>query len=174
MFAVEHGGAVRQGRRKLARPFDSRHPIHIVLRSSRARGNWSLLHRRNRDHIRRFTRAIAIRYEIKVERFSNLGNHVHLLVRARTRAQFQGFLRELGGTLACLVTGAKKGHAVGKFWDFLTYTRIIDFKAALKKIERCFVENLFATLLKCHRSRAARLLGAPITGWAHTILQPPD
>ena len=34
--ALKHGGDVRKGRRKVARPVDPKRPIHLVLTSSRA------------------------------------------------------------------------------------------------------------------------------------------
>jgi hypothetical protein len=38
--SVEHGGQLRIGRRKIARPFSGRLPLHVVLQSTRARGSW--------------------------------------------------------------------------------------------------------------------------------------
>ncbi len=42
-----HGGDLRNGRRKVARPFSHKNAIHVVLRSHRARGRWSMLARAN-------------------------------------------------------------------------------------------------------------------------------
>src|SRR5437773_904919 len=46
-----HGGAYAMGKRKTRRPYDSKRPIHLVLRSKRARGELSMLRFRNRNHI---------------------------------------------------------------------------------------------------------------------------
>jgi len=55
----------------------------------------------------------------------NVGNHLHLLARARRRADFQSFLRDLGGSLAIAVTGARKGNRIGRFWDKLAWSRVV-------------------------------------------------
>jgi REP element-mobilizing transposase RayT len=122
---VTHGGDTRRGRRKITRPFSPRLSTHLVLRSSKARGAWSLRHRANRAPLERliYTRAAAA--GVKVYRLANVGNHLHLLVKAPTREAFQSFLRTLAGLSARLVTGARKGLAQGKFWDAPAYSRVI-------------------------------------------------
>ncbi|HLD99923.1 MAG TPA: transposase, partial [Bdellovibrionota bacterium] len=121
----EHGGNHSKGIRKTRRPIDLKSPVHLVIRSSRAKGAWSMLHPRHVEHIDRAAQKIARRHGVQLWRYSNVGNHLHLLVKTRTRTGFQNFLRELTGTVASIVTGAKKGNPVGKFWDSLAYTRIV-------------------------------------------------
>ena len=77
---TEHGGALRRGRRKLERPVSTRRPMHVVLTSQRARGEWSL--RKHDQVVRGALRALARRFEIRVYDFANVGTHLHLLVRA--------------------------------------------------------------------------------------------
>jgi len=50
---LQHGGELTRGRRKTARPLDPKRPVHLVLRSSRAKGPWSLLHPKNERRVRR-------------------------------------------------------------------------------------------------------------------------
>ena len=163
---VEHGGELRKGKRKTMRPFDPRRAMHIVLRSSRARGDWSMLRPKNRDNVERLTRAIAKSRGISLYRYSNVGNHLHLLVRARSRKAFQSFLRELTGTIAALITGAKKGNAIGKFWDRLAYTRIVTWGRDFRNLELYFIKNLFeAAGLLTRKAKAAGLRVIPLEGW---------
>src|SRR4051812_25976221 len=79
----EHGGSVRAGLRKLARPFDGSRPLHIVLRSSRATGAWSLRLRSTEVRVRETLNRLARRHGIRVYRFAAAGNHLHMLARAR-------------------------------------------------------------------------------------------
>src|SRR5689334_21964800 len=88
LFRTEHGGSVRLGRRKGARPVATRRPMHLVLRSSRARGPWSLRGPRTDGRIRETMRALARRYGVRVYEFANAKNHLHLLIRARRRDCF--------------------------------------------------------------------------------------
>jgi hypothetical protein len=102
---------------------DPRRPLHLVLRSSRAKGSWSLhVHERK---ARLLTHRLAARFHVRVYRLANSGNHLHLLVKAPTREASQNYLRALAGMLARAVTGARKGRPVGKFWDHLAFSRVV-------------------------------------------------
>src|SRR5262245_53341334 len=116
---LEHGGDVLKGKRKEMRPFSPKASIHIVLRSSRARGPWSMLHRRNRSRVERTIYGFASANHVRVYRFANVGNHLHLLVRTPSPEGLQRFLKTVGGIIPRLITRARKGSRVGKFWDGL-------------------------------------------------------
>jgi REP element-mobilizing transposase RayT len=122
---LEHGGDIGVGKRKIARPVDTRRPLHIVLRSSRARRSWSMLRPEIAPHIRRAIASLARRYDVRVYRHANVGNHIHLLATVRSRPALQSFLRVFAGVTARLVTGARRGRPVGRFWDRLAYSRIV-------------------------------------------------
>ncbi|MBI3557763.1 MAG: transposase [Deltaproteobacteria bacterium] len=122
---LDHGGEIRKGKRKLARPVDTKRPMHLVLRSTRAKGRWSLLAPGNGRVVRRLVFELAAPSEVRVYDFANSGNHIHLLVRARTRKGFQRYLRALTGLLARRITGARKGRRVGRFWDALAFSRVV-------------------------------------------------
>jgi hypothetical protein len=91
----EHGGTVRQGRRKLARPVSTRRPMHVVLSGERARGPWSV--RRHERAVKEALRAMARRHGVRVYEFANVGTHLHLLLRVRRIEAFRAFLRSLPG-----------------------------------------------------------------------------
>src|SRR5882724_12148580 len=125
LVRTEHGGAVRRGRRKLERPVSVRRPMHVVLTSQRARGPWSL--RRHDRTVRDALRAMAGRFGIKIYDFANVGTHLHLLVRARRRASFQGFLRSFAGIVARRVTGARRGRPTGRFFVGIAWSRVVNW-----------------------------------------------
>src|SRR5687768_13525122 len=104
-----HGGAIREGKRKLARPFDPKRPLHIVLRSSLARGEQSLLRARFEKRVKHLVYSSAERAGVRVYRYANSGTHLHLLIRAKSREKLARFLRTAAGLIAREVTGAKKG-----------------------------------------------------------------
>ena len=120
---TEHGGAVRRHRRKLERPVSVRRPMHVVLTSHRARGPLSL-----REHdraVRDALRAMAHRFGIRIYDFANVGTHLHLLIRARRRESFQGFLRSFAGIVARRVTGARRGRPSGRFFSGIAWSRVV-------------------------------------------------
>jgi len=122
---AQHGGTSRTGQRKTSRPLEPTLPLYVVLRSSRARGKWSLARPPTRTAVKETLRALSARHGIKVFEFSNGGDQVHLLLRAESRASFQAFLRAFAGLVARQVTGARKGKPSGRFWDALTYSRVL-------------------------------------------------
>jgi REP element-mobilizing transposase RayT len=122
---TEHGGTLRRGHRKTERPVSTRFPMHVVLHSQRACGDWSLS--RHAPGIRRALGTCAQRNGIKVHAFANVGSHLHLLVRARRREAFQGFLRSFAGIVARVVTGARRSRPLqgGRFWSALAWSRVV-------------------------------------------------
>jgi REP element-mobilizing transposase RayT len=136
---LEHGGDIRKGKRKLARPFDPKRPLHLVMRSTRAKGPWSLL--KSQKVVKSLVYGIARRYEVRIYQFANSGNHLHFLVRAKKKRNFQNFLRVLAGKIAQGITGAKKGHAIGKFWDSLTYSRLLSWGREFLNVRFYVIQN---------------------------------
>jgi REP element-mobilizing transposase RayT len=145
----DHGGSLGQGKRKTARPFSHKHAVHVVLRSEKAKGTWSLLTSKNEKLVDRLLEACARRYHIKIYRFINVGNHLHLLVKAESRQylvakkEFQGFLRQFAGMIAFSITGAKKGAARGGFWRRLVYTTIVQWGRQYNAVKDYFTKNFF-------------------------------
>jgi REP element-mobilizing transposase RayT len=122
---TQHGGEVRRGQRKLERPVSTRRPMHVVLTSHRARGPWSL--RRHDRAVRDVLRRMARRFEVRIYDFANVGSHLHVVLRARRREAFQGFLRSFAGIVARRVTGARRGRRSGRFFDRLAWSRVVSW-----------------------------------------------
>lgn len=154
-FRTEHGGTLRRGRRKEARPLATKRPVHVVLRSSRARGQWSFLHTRNRMTVEKLARGTASAFGVKVRQFANSGTHLHLIVQGRRREGLQGFLRTFPALLARHITGAKKGSPKGRFWDALAYTRVVTWGRELIALRRYLLRNdLEAVGFLAHHERS--------------------
>jgi len=120
-----HGGAASKGRAKVARPIATKRPMHVILKSTRAVKEWSLL--RHRAGVDKITNDVANRFGVKLYRVANVGNHLHLLVQVKRREHFQNFLRVLAQKIMFLVTRARKGSPVGKFWDALAFSRVVEW-----------------------------------------------
>jgi len=136
---MAHGGSTRKGKRKLQRPFVPRKPMHLVLRSSKARGALSLL--RHDGKIDAILRGQAAKHFVKLQSFVNVGNHLHLKVKANSRAGFQAFLISASAMIARAVTGARRGRGFGKFWDALAYTRVLITEFEEKTLDKYFSAN---------------------------------
>jgi REP element-mobilizing transposase RayT len=115
--------------------------MHVVLGSDRAKGPWSLKRADNDAKIRDAMRDIAKRHKVKVYELANGGSNLHLLLHAKRREDFQRFLRAFAGISARLVTGARKGNPVGKFWDGLAYSRVIEWGDEFKDVRNRLSEG---------------------------------
>jgi REP element-mobilizing transposase RayT len=120
-----HGGILTKGKRKIRRPLDTQKPLHLVMRSSKARGELNFLKVQNRTKVENIVRKQAAKFGIRIASFANVGNHLHLLLRISNRKGFQAFLKSTTALIARAVTKARKGNPFGKFWDTLAYTRIL-------------------------------------------------
>ncbi len=119
--------------------------MHLVLRSSQAKGERSLLH--ESKFIQLLIARLAKRFRVRVYEQANSGNHLHLLVRAETRDGFKQFLMALSGRIAQKMTGAAKGKPLAaKFWDFIPFTRIVEWGRAFAIVRRYVIQNTLETL----------------------------
>jgi REP element-mobilizing transposase RayT len=147
--AVSHGGDLALGKRKIRRPIDPKQALHVVLRSSKAQGALSMLRPKNAEHIHQLTQKLSRRWGVRIYRYANVGNHIHLLVKVPSRAIWQRFIRELTGGIALIVTGAKKGAGLERnetgrgFWDRLVFTRIVGFGRDFNGVMQYLIKNLF-------------------------------
>ena len=123
--AKSFGGNLGQGKRKTARPLDRGKPLHLVMRSSKAKGALSL--KTKEIEIESLLRKAARHSGVRIENFANVGNHLHILLRFQNRGLFQKWLKNIAGKIARLITGARKGRPFGKFWDALAFTRIVSW-----------------------------------------------
>lgn len=153
---AQHGGELAKGKRKTFRPVDPKQALHVVLRSSKAKGALSMLHPKHCNHVESFVRKTARRWGVRIYRFANVGNHIHLLIQVPTREAWKRFSKELSGGIAQIVTGARKGAALTRtkdmsvpesaqraFWDHLLFTRIVSFGRDFQGVGRYLIKNLF-------------------------------
>jgi REP element-mobilizing transposase RayT len=138
---TEHGGEVRKGKRKLARPFDSKRALHVTLRSERAQGEWSMLRLEKSKAIKTLVYTLARKNQVRIYQFANSGNHLHLLLRAKEHKGFKKFLRTLTSLTSRIVTGARKGNPVGKFWDALAWSEIVNWGRQFFNVRYYVIQN---------------------------------
>jgi len=135
------GGRLQEGRRKSARPLNPKATLHLVLKSSRAKGEWSFMNRKHKTRIHDLLQKLAKENGIKIHQYANVGNHLHLLIQLRDRKSFQKFLRVFSGRVALMIAQAKRGNAQGKFWDELAFSRIVQWGRDFKRIVYYFFKN---------------------------------
>lgn len=136
-----HGGRFSLRARKTRRWVSTSKTMHIVLRSNRAVGPWSMLQRKHRARIRHLVWDTAARCGVKIHGFQNVGNHLHIHVRAPTRVGWQYFLRVFPQRVMFAVTGAKKGNPKGRFWALLAFSRVVEWGREHKTLRKYLNKN---------------------------------
>ncbi len=143
--SLEHGGALRKGKRKIIRPISTSHPIHLVYRSSKARARLSFLNFSSR--IDKILSQQGQKFGLTIYKTANSGNHLHVVIRGKKRTGIQKFFISTTALIARLVTGAKKGKKFGKFWDHPLYSRVVSsWKREFQDVKDYLVQNTLETL----------------------------
>jgi len=135
----EFGGTLNKGRRKNARPLDTKRSLHLVLKCT----NPFLLLRR-RAEIEKEIYRMCRRFGLKIYRIAIQADHIHLSVRVPSRILYFRWIRGLTSSLVRKASGLK--------FALRPYSRIVswgrEFKAICNYIFANFQEGDF--ILHCH------------------------
>jgi REP element-mobilizing transposase RayT len=122
------------------RPMDAKKALHLVLRSSQATGPRSFKHV---DYEAKVWEIISTHTEntgVRIYEYGNGGNHLHLLIRAKHRDDYNSFIRIISGLIARLVGKSQRGQPLkGKFWDSRPFTRIVSFNKREFRIAKAYL-----------------------------------
>ena len=128
-----YGGELLKTRKGRAgpRPLATRDTMHLVLRSTKASGEWSF--KKHDGRIREIIAKFSRKYGVKVLSLANVGNHLHFQLKLGKRQLWNPFIRAVTATIAMAVTGVSrwnqpsqaKGGRKGKFWDYRPFTRVV-------------------------------------------------
>jgi REP element-mobilizing transposase RayT len=92
--------------------------------------------------IRRLLKQLSHRYQVTVYEHSVNSNHLHVVLRAKTRKGFQTFLRVFAGQVAQKITKAFKGTGLKtSFWEFPPFTRILEWGKAFLTARQYVLQN---------------------------------
>lgn len=163
----EFGGAhLKNSHAKKARPIALKKAMHLTLRSSMAKGEKSFRASNDRiSKIEKMVRKQAKAFGVEIYRYANVGNHLHLLVKAHSKRGFICFLRAISGLIARIALGAERGKAklaesTKGFWDQRPWTRILftwtEFKNVRKYVEQNFNEAMGFVTYKPRKLRSYR------------------
>jgi REP element-mobilizing transposase RayT len=123
----EFGGIYDSTRdcRKKPRPLSYRCSMHFVLRSSQAIGRKSF--RNFRKPIDDILNKFAAKHRVKIVRYANSNNHLHLQLALQTRHSYKAFIRAVSAAIAMKVAGKSRWNKVAKkFWDRRPWSRIVE------------------------------------------------
>ncbi len=130
--AKTFGGQLLQNKRKSKRPLSIRAPIHLVIKSEKAKGNLSFVN--HQSVIVRAISAISKKWNVTVYDKAINFNHVHFVIRIKSESDYRSWIRELASEIVRLIS-IKTGTKLIQFFSLRPWTRILrwgrDFKNAL-------------------------------------------
>jgi REP element-mobilizing transposase RayT len=133
----ELGGSTLKGNPRHKRPFDSKKLLHVVLKSSLCKGSQSMLHKRYQRRIQATLHFYAKRNNVKIYRYQNVGNHLHIILQTAKLINYTRFIKALSGRIAQVIkiqmglscSGGdptkKSTTSKNKFWDYRPFSRVV-------------------------------------------------
>lgn len=112
----DFGGSLSLGKRKSKRPLSTKKPMHLVLKSGKAKGAFAF--RPSDQKMKMLVVKMANKFEIKLYTCSLNWSHAHLVIRIPGRRQYNSFIRALTGAMV-LKLGAAKG-----FFTLRPFTKV--------------------------------------------------
>ena len=111
------------------RPLATRDTMHLVLRSAKAKGDWSF--KKHDRRIREIIEKFSNKYGVKVLSLANVGNHLHFQLKLSRHHLWNPFIRAVTAAITIAVTGNNRWNTgwsrenKGKFWDYRPFTRVV-------------------------------------------------
>src|SRR4051812_41549391 len=100
---LSFGGAASKGKRKTKRPVRRSRPLHVVIKSSKAKGLLSFLSPNHKMGIEEIVRSYARKCFIRIDRMVNVGTHLHLKIRFSNHRTLARFFRTITALIARMV-----------------------------------------------------------------------
>ncbi len=126
-YKKEFGGSLLEGKRKAERPLSTKHPLHLILKSSCSGvfnpGNISL---------EKLIRSQAKKFGIKIYELALNWSHIHFILKIESRKDYNKFIRSLTAALAKRIRKLKPHLEV--IFDLRPFTRIISWGRDFKRV----------------------------------------
>ena len=143
------GSLLKNSHAKGRRPFSPKKPMHIVMRSSLARGQFSMRHPKHIQRIKEIIKTHSHASGVRVYRFANSGNHLHLLVLTRSMHALRRFLRAVTGLIARYILKTEKTRPLPQgvaFWDQRPFSRIVTWGKEYAGVAAYLLQNTLEAL----------------------------
>ncbi len=138
-YKREFGGSLLDGKRKSKRPLSTKHPLHLILKSSH-----NGLFNPGNQSLEKLIRSQAKKFGIKIYDLALNWSHIHFLIKLQDRRDYVKFVRSLTSILAIKIRKMKP-HLKAIF-DLRPYTRIISWGRDFKEVLNYQVLNQLEAL----------------------------
>lgn len=135
------GSLLKKGNPRGQRPLCSKRPIHVTMRAEWARGGRSFLKPRVARSFEHLIAYCARRSGVRVYRYQNVGNHIHMVVRLRRRSSWLAFSRSFTSLLKARLE-LLWGIRIKKLFDHRPFTRVGTWGREFRTLSEYTLKNL--------------------------------
>lgn len=135
------GPLLRKAKYRTSRPITTKSPMHLILKSSKAKGSWSFLNFHNHKKIRILLIYYARKYRVQLRELSFGQQFIHMNIQVKSRKDYLKFIRVSTCAIAMKIAkvnrlnGAEKNKRNKlKFWDFRPLTAAMPINLSKLKI----------------------------------------
>ncbi len=151
-YRKEFGGSLLEGKRKTKRPLSTKHPLHLILKSSYsgvfAPGNISL---------EKLIRSQAKKFGLKIYDLALNWSHIHFILKIESRKDYNKFIRSLTAILAKRIRKLKPHLEV--IFELRPFTRIISWGRDFKRVLEYAILNqmeAFGMIIRTKRKKSRK------------------
>ncbi len=123
-----YGGELLKKRkaRQQRRPLSTKSTMHLALRSSQAKGEWSFKKKDNHEEIAKVIQKFSLKYGIQILKLANVGNHLHFQIKLSSLHTYKRFIKAITSAIVMKITKTNKFNKLeNKFWDYRPFTRVV-------------------------------------------------
>lgn len=130
----EFGGNLSSvGKRKGARPLVFSKPMHLVLKTSKAKGKYAFS---PTDHrLKQLIQKMGYKFGVKIYSVAQNWSHIHVVIKLPNRLAYQKFIRALTGAMVLKLKAAKG------FFDMAPYTKIASWGQQFQNLKLYSLKN---------------------------------
>jgi len=150
----------RKGRSH-GRPIATKSSMHVVLRSSKAKGSLSFRTPRNQKAISKIVGKFSQKFGVQVHSLANVGNHLHFHIKVSKRKAYISFIRAVTSSIRVAIAGHprwEESFVEGKFWDYRPFSRVVRGRQGFLNLEDYIAINMIEGL-GVPKSQARWILG---------------
>ncbi len=126
-YKKEFGGSLLEGKRKTKRPLSTKHPLHLILKSS-CRGVFNP----GNISLEKLIHSQARKFGIKIYELALNWSHIHFILKIESRKDYNKFIRSLTAVLAKRIRKLKPHLEV--IFELRPFTRIISWGRDFKRV----------------------------------------
>ncbi len=127
----ESGGSQALKKRKVQRTLSGKSPIHLVVRSDKAKGIYSFVN--HQTTLNKLIIRLGKKHGIKIYAHAVNWDHIHFVIRIFHRQNYNSWIRDLTGQIVQCIS-SKTRTQLREFFTTRPYTRLVSWGREFKTV----------------------------------------